>query len=331
MTIHTRPHYPSTPSPNLPLGLFYQFNDSCIQLHSPNTRSLIKQIFSAYNFFSLLHLGRWKDILTFHQHKTINWNATWSTFNYHVNMSKTATSYAHSSRISFSTKLMLDELPLLAHLQTRRRPDLYQAEWNCILCHNDKETWSHIWSCPVLTPLLKTLLDNTKTSFEQWITTKSTRQPLPTLQASWHNLDCWKYPSESTNLLTFDYLIRGFIPLQLTQELSIFFNKKDSDKVLGEILTSAINQFREQIWKLRCREFALFETHMGIDQAIKTNTQRPTIYRSINNNNNNYTNNQPANGWKSWIIKSLESDSLNKWMDFHIHINNLIFILIYFN
>jgi hypothetical protein len=323
------PTDPVNPLPtDLSTGLFYQYNTTYSPINLPNTRTAMKLILSAYNFSSLLLLGRWNNILMFHQNKTIDWQATWSTFNHHTGAPKNSTSFAHSSRISFSTKLMLDELPLLAHLQTRRRPDLYQADWNCILCHTDKETWSHLWSCPSLIPLFKTLLHDTKLSFEQRIIPKATRHSSLHFQASWHDLDCWKYPTPDTKgLLTFDYLLRGFIPRDLTQEISKFCNSKVSYKILGDSLNSSINQFREQIWLPRCKDFARFEAHMNIEQAAKTSAPKPALRKLTTtiNRTTEHTHSHPTNSWKSWIVKSLDANSLRNWMDFHIHINNLFY------
>ena len=86
----------------------------------------------------------------------------WALFKHHNNTKHSSTSFAKSTMTAFSAKLMLDELLLLHLLQTKRRPDIYDPSWNCILCYNDKETWSHLWQYIVLKPILISLRDETK-------------------------------------------------------------------------------------------------------------------------------------------------------------------------
>jgi hypothetical protein len=219
---------------------------------------------------------------------------------------------------------------LLSHLQTYRRPDLYQADWNCILCHQDKETWSHLWVCSTLVPLLKTLLDDTKRSFEKHITKSPKSQSCP-ISSTWHNLPCWQLlpANQPLTSITFESLIRGFIPIQLSSHLSLYFNKKDTLNIIGKVITDAIESFKTHIWKFRCEEFARFEHHMGITQSMKSQkssvTPNPTINSNSTTSRSHSSSLHPHPDWhKSWIFNSLEAGSVNKWMDFHTHINSLL-------
>src|SRR2546421_577453 len=100
---------------------------------------------------------------------------------------------------------MLDELPLLSHLQTYQRPDIYQSDWNCILCHNDKETWHHLWLCPVLKPMLTALCQETKKGLEGWIRASNPNVPL-NFPSTWDNLECWSYPDQDPTRFSFEIL-----------------------------------------------------------------------------------------------------------------------------
>src|SRR4051812_49940805 len=71
----------------------------------------------------------------------------------------TSNIFRTKSRIYLGTKLLLNELPLLTTLQ-RRQPD--KAEWKCVSCKLAPETWSHLWSSPIILPKLISLREATK-------------------------------------------------------------------------------------------------------------------------------------------------------------------------
>jgi hypothetical protein len=332
-TSPTSGHQLSTPIPNnninpQELDLYFTHNSNSIKVTTPNTRHCLKSLFSAFNFSSLLNLDRWKDILTLHQHQSIDWTASWHAYNCHNGESKVSTTYKHSARVVFSTKLMLDELPLLSHLQSYRRPDLYKADWMCILCHNERETWSHLWTCSALRPFITTLIENTKQVFEHHLA-KSTKLPSTPPTPTWHNLPCWQLPSNNKPVsnITFEFLIRGFIPKQLTHHLSFYFNKKDRLNIIGEVINNAVDSFREKIWKLRCEEFARFEQMVGITPAAKKEKRRlsdpnTTIVQDSRHHHTS-TSPHPPTSYKTWVYQALEAGSVDKWMDFHTRINSL--------
>ena len=217
----------------------------------------------------------------------------------------------------------MDELPLLHRLQTIRRPDLYDPDWNCILCHEAKETWTHLWQCTTLLPILRPLRIATKAAFENWIRAYHNSSSRFIFADSWQNLDVWSPPDNDTSLITFDFLIRGFVPTALTLELSRHLTKPEVLEAIGSIISTAQSMFFEQAWKFRCREFITFEKSEGIDQTSKKSSlvsSRLLLNRTAS----------PAthltsypNRWLTWISKALTQGG--SWMGFRIHINSLIF------
>jgi len=135
--------------------------------HHVNTdaRFTVKNIFDAINFNTILHLKRWQDIKVLSDQSAIDWIATWALFGSHFNERKITTSFKHSSAISFRTKLLMEELPLLDKL-VKRNPEVYKEEWKCMLCDQEQESWSHIWRCPHLLIRLIALQQATKRGFE---------------------------------------------------------------------------------------------------------------------------------------------------------------------
>jgi hypothetical protein len=214
----------------------------------------------------------------------------------------------------------MDELPLLYKLQTIRRPDLYKADWNCILCHKDKETWSHLWQCDQLKPMLTGLCLATKTAMETWISDSSDK-PI-TFTNEWNDLECWQYPSPISTSQQFASLLQGFIPSSLTKALSAYLNKKESLNAIGKILTASKDIFHDDAWSLRCREFALFEASEGISMKDKTSgLSNSARFRSTTPSNTHQTSPSSSSRWMKWITQSLITGL--PWMGFRIHINSL--------
>ena len=249
-------------------GLFVSYNNNCVMVDKP-VRGFIKSLHSAFNFHELLSLNRWSRIAFFNNRSMLDWTATWHLWNFKLCDSSLQSSFKYSARKAFSAKLLMDELPLLHRLQTARRPDLYSPDWNCILCHEDKETWTHLWQCNTLRPILQPLRIATKKAFENWIAADHPHASPIKFADSWHQLDVWSAPTDDTSLLTFDYLIRGFVPVALMTELSRHLNKSDALDAVGSITSTALDMFFEQAWKFRCREFITFEKSEGIDQKMK--------------------------------------------------------------
>ena len=218
--------------------------------------------------------------------------------------------------------MMLNELPLLSLLQTRRRPDLYDASWNCVLCHEDKETWLHLWLCPVLKPLLISLRDETKKALETLVLAlleDSSHAASPFVNSSeWDQLACWRYPTSSdTSAFSFDSLIKGFVPFHLTQYLARFLPKKEVSLAVVEVTANAKLLFKDHVWSLRCREFSLFEQSEGITQSMKTSPPR-----NIPGSVSPLTAHPSVDRWKSWLARSLVEGT--PWLGFLIRINSLI-------
>src|SRR2546423_7638906 len=106
------------------------------------------------------------DILSFHNAGHIDWQASWSSLHYDSTLCKSHTSFKQNTALTFAIKLLLDELPLMAVLQIRK-PDIYKNDWKCAICNQEKQTWTHLWSCAPLIDKIKKLCDDTKSFFLQ--------------------------------------------------------------------------------------------------------------------------------------------------------------------
>src|SRR5688572_4517471 len=95
-----------------------------------------------------------------HDQNSIDWSATWFCLYSVPNHRTSSTSFGQNNALTLATRLILDKLSLLTKLQTNQL-SLYKEEWNCPLCGNEKQTWDHLWLCPILTNKFAALLDFT--------------------------------------------------------------------------------------------------------------------------------------------------------------------------
>ena len=70
----------------------------------------------------------------------IDWQSTFKALN--DDEPSAETSFFASNRKVSKLKFLIEELPTLEHMKLRR-PDLYK-DWNCVMCHNDKENFNHV-------------------------------------------------------------------------------------------------------------------------------------------------------------------------------------------
>ena len=297
-------------------GIFFNFKNEFIRPPT-SPRLFAKYIFEAQCFSKFITLQRCNFISFLNNNRCIDWPATWSRFKNCSNQPKSHTSFKKSIHMAFASKLILDELPFLHKLQTTRWPDLYNDNWNCFLCDEDKETWNHLWHCSFLKPRLSSLLSSTKQAFETWINDNCKFQ-ISHLPDSWNNLSVWKYPDPSVSTTTFDLMIKGLIPSDLTRELNKYLYRKDVSEAINLIVSKSIDIFHEDIWAYRCKLFAEKESILGIDQASKTSRSIPSVRQSPFSSVHRPL--ASPSRWKTWISQSLVHRK--PWTDFRIYINS---------
>src|SRR5215204_5133357 len=180
-------------------------------------RRFTTSIQQAKFFESFISLNRFSTLAHFHYANLLNWNATWACLRF-SNESKLFTSFEQNAVFTLATRLLLDELPVMAKLQLQK-PNVYLQDWNCALCGLDKQTWSHLWICPVLKQKFAALRDVTLATIIQLLS-DSAESPASGLSArltgSLSRLSCWTLPDSSSSHLDFSYLLRGFIPSVLS-------------------------------------------------------------------------------------------------------------------
>src|SRR3954452_10868599 len=87
-------------------------------------RKFVSELQQAQFFEQFISLSRFNIIAPQHEAKLLDWECTWFCLHYDLSIEKHNTSFQANKAFILSTKLLLNELPLLAELQ-RRKPNIY--------------------------------------------------------------------------------------------------------------------------------------------------------------------------------------------------------------
>src|SRR3990170_454224 len=307
------------------LSLSFIDNSSTRRINT-QARAITKDIYDALNFNNLLDLSRWRnDITPFSDASDINWPATWDLFKFHTNHKKCSTSFKHSAKVTFATKLMLNELPLQDNL-VKRRPDIYSSDIMCPLCDQEQESWDHLWTCSVLTPSLVTIRDATKLTMFQHIQ-DHVLGFTSTFVNTWDNLPCWSLPSSdsTSSSFTFDFLVRGFIHSTLFDTIHTIVDKKVTSTIINHQIAAAQSLFKRTVWATRCELFQDWESGRNITSSQK-HASSSGYSRNSSTQTSRSTTALSSHRWRSWIVSAI--DTGKPWLGFQMHINNLILRLV---
>jgi hypothetical protein len=248
----------------------------------------------------------------------VDWSATWSLLHYYPDVSKSQTSFAQSRHFVFISKLLLNELPLLEYLRLKR-DDLYGDFPTCVRCFQAPETWSHFIRCQENPISINEFISDISHAFVEVITPHISSSSLSFASRDILSLDCWKLDSDPADI-SFDLLLRGFIPQALTNLLRRYdVPPDDISNTFNFVFSSTITRFHDEFWVPRCNVFMLFERYAGITGKMKRFPSRSTTSHSSSRA-------QPASSiWRSWIAHSVLTG--NPWQDFQLRINCFMFIV----
>jgi len=173
---------------------------------------------------------------------------------------------------------MFDELPTMDNL-CRRKPEIYNSEWNCFHCNLVHETCAHLWFCAPSDPLkwsrkdaLKLIIDLARDSLKKHLikidrnrSRNSTLDWLPEFVA----LPCWSLTPSDTSFYSFD-LLKGFVPWDLFDLVnSVTRNHTLSTSLINKVLFKLQDRAFRYIWLLRCQDMVEWESLRQITAVMK--------------------------------------------------------------
>ncbi|CAB4384064.1 unnamed protein product [Rhizophagus irregularis] len=99
-------------------------------------------------------------------------------------------------------------------------------------------------------------------------------------------LDIWDI-SYDPNMFTFIDLIKGIIPMSLSELLSSWTTKKNVVDILVQMRQFIFNEIFEEIWIPRCSHLKEFERSMGLTKKKKLEFKSVRSLPNNNSSNNN--------------------------------------------
>ncbi|GET52556.1 reverse transcriptase family protein [Rhizophagus irregularis DAOM 181602=DAOM 197198] len=277
---HTDSHLSSCPQLELMAPCILQFNSLPVDM---NIRKFIRDIFNAKSLLTLAVLPRFN---SYSSTSDIDWACT----KFCLNNNKQFASHwnGRSEFCGFRIKLLLDMLPTLTTLQ-RRKPHVYNPKFS-----------------PLNT--FKTLFLALRTNYLDKLLSASSLIPLPdSFAAAFMALDCWDCDPPSFSCLR---LVRGLIPISLTEFLGTYF----SSFTIWSILDTPLHDFHfdlyVQIWLCRSIFFHHWELAQGITKKMKSSAFGPSSFLCPSSNipldsSTPSLATASLDSWVSWVSSSI--------------------------
>ncbi|PKY50209.1 hypothetical protein RhiirA4_466568, partial [Rhizophagus irregularis] len=191
----------------------------------------------------------------------VDWTSTFICLNCDINNNETSVS-------SSKTKAQKMKKSLL---------DLYDG-WMCPICGLHDETFNHVWTCSGHYDIINNIRDKTINHLLTWILEYNDNiQDFNNLLA----LDIWDI-SYDPDVFTFIDLIKGIIPMSLSELLNSWTTKKNVVDVLIQMRQFIFNEIFENVWIPRCLHLKEFERSLGLTKKKKLEFKS---VRSLPNNN----------------------------------------------
>ncbi|CAB4376945.1 unnamed protein product [Rhizophagus irregularis] len=176
------------------------------------------------------------------------------TLNLHVEMFKVV---AHGDDVAQKVHLLIEEIPTIEQMK-KSLPDLYDG-WMCPICGIQDKSFNHVWTCSGHYDIINNIRDKTINHLLTWILECNDNiQDFNALMA----LDIWDI-SYDPNMFTFIDIIKGIIPMSLSELLNSWTTKKNVADVLVQMRQFIFNEIFEEVWISRCLHLKEFEHALG--------------------------------------------------------------------
>jgi hypothetical protein len=184
-------------------------------------------------------------------------------------------------------QLMIEEIPTIEQV----KKSLYSLYKNrkCPLCDQEDETFNHVFLCEEQEDNLEFLIELVISSLLDIINKDSpenerweiiTRQEIEDLDSIWSN-------SYDASNLTFIDIIKGFIPLELTDLILTKVKKKTYvENIINEIQIILLNSFWKGIWLPRCKKLEEIDKTLNIDKKVKKENYNLEHFSQIHKQSN---------------------------------------------
>ncbi|EXX53984.1 ribonuclease H-like domain-containing protein [Rhizophagus irregularis DAOM 181602=DAOM 197198] len=209
----------------------------------------------------------------------VDWTSTFSCLNCDINNNETSVSSSKTK--AQKVHLIIEEFPTIEQMK-KSLFDLYDG-WMCPICGLHDETFNHVWTCSGHYDIINNIRDKTINHLLTWILEYNDNiQDFNALMA----LNIWDI-SYDPNVFTFIDLIKGIIPMLLSDLLSSWTTKKNVVDVLIQMRQFIFNEIFEEVWIPRCSHLKEFECSLGLTKKKKLDFKSVRSLPINNSSNNN--------------------------------------------
>src|ERR1044071_7268728 len=136
------------------------------------------------------------------------------------------------------------------------------------MCHNDKETFNHVWTCDQHLSHIQRIIYNQKKALIQLVKEYTNGNKLFSFVDLVHPT-LWSISYSSTDF-TFIDIIKGIVPAFLFRQINKYVNNTLlTQQILSIFLNRIYLDIMHLIWKPRCDEIIRLEKHYNIDKKQK--------------------------------------------------------------
>ncbi|CAB4424258.1 unnamed protein product [Rhizophagus irregularis] len=236
-------------------------------------RSFLKNICNYKGLEKFINLNRNSK----YRQLDVDWTSTFSCLNCDINNNETSVSSSKTK--AQKVHLLIEEIPTIEQMK-KSLLDLYDG-WMCPICGLHEETFNHVWTCSGHYDILNNVRDKTINHLLTWILEYNDNiQDFNDLMA----LDIWDI-SYDPNVFTFIDLVKGIIPMSLSELLNSWTTKKNVIDVLIQMRQFIFNEIFENVWIPRCLHLKEFERSLGLTKKKKLEFK--SVQSLPNNNSSN--------------------------------------------
>ncbi|CAB4420682.1 unnamed protein product [Rhizophagus irregularis] len=238
-------------------------------------RSFLKNICNYKGLEKFINLNRNSK----YRQLEVDWTSTFSCLN--CDISNNETSVSSSKTKAQKVHLLIEEIPTIEQMK-KSLLDLYDG-WMCPVCGLHDETFNHVWTCSGHYGIINDIRDKTINHLLTCILEYNDNiQDFNSLLA----LDIWDI-SYDPDVFTFIDLIKGIIPMSLSELLSSWTIKKNVVEVLIQMRQFIFNEIFENVWIPRCSHLKEFERSLGLTKKKKLEFKSVRSLPSNNSSNIN--------------------------------------------
>ncbi|GES94453.1 ribonuclease H-like domain-containing protein [Rhizophagus clarus] len=223
-------------------------------------RTFIKYYNDCDNFLTFLSLSLNRKYVDL-----IDWKLTLIVFN--NNGDTLSTDFTQHKKKLFKYNMLAEQLPVLE--KTKKQFHSLYSDAMCLLCHEEFETFSHIWNCSYHDNFILRTYNKFKNSILDFILDQQPTVDITNLSLEFDALGFYtNLQSQLLNQFTFIDILKGFVPLVLCN----FLNSYLSHSQLTELILRTYNNIYDDcalLWQDRCTGFSVSEEALGFTRRIK--------------------------------------------------------------